>query len=95
MIETRGFGANTEHFQRRRSYQRLNVVPWAYEDTYFINRGTKKSVVTMTDNLVLNKKEGKYLSTGKFTTELTRFRPMVCFTRLPTTSAHRTKHQSR
>lgn len=79
VIETRGFGANTEHFQRRRSYQRLNVVPWAYEDTYFINRGTKKSVVTMTDNLVLNKKEGKYLSTGKFTTELLTLPPHGLF----------------
>ncbi|MEZ6032960.1 MAG: VCBS repeat-containing protein [Planctomycetaceae bacterium] len=46
VIETRGFGSNTEHFQRRRSYQRLNVRPWVYEDSYFIERGRKKMLST-------------------------------------------------
>ena len=70
VIQTEGFGPNTEHFQRRRSYQRLNVVPWAYEDSYFIGRGTKQHVVNLTDNLVLAKDDGRHRSSGKFTTEL-------------------------
>ncbi|QDT95946.1 FG-GAP-like repeat-containing protein [Gimesia aquarii] len=82
VIETQGFGANTEHFQRRRNYQRLNVVPWAYEDSYFIYRGTKEAVVNLTDNLVLNKQDGKYRSTGKFTTELLTLHPNGRFNKL-------------
>lgn len=82
VIETQGVGANTEHFQRRRNYQRLNVVPWAYEDSYFIYRGAKKGVVNLTDNLVLNKQDGKYRSTGKFTTELLTLPPNRVFDQL-------------
>ena len=55
VIETRGLGANTEHFQCRRSYQRLNVRPWVCEDSYFIKSGLKKDVVNLRDKLVLAK----------------------------------------
>ena len=78
VIETKGFGSNTEHFQRRRTYQRLNVVPWAYEDTYFIHRGNKDGVVNRTDNLVLKKSGEQYVTSGKFTTELLTV-PPGCF----------------
>jgi len=78
VIETSGFGPNTEHFQRRRTYQRLNVVPWAYEDTYFIHRGKKDGVVNLTDNLVLTKSGERYVTSGKFTTELLTL-PPGCF----------------
>lgn len=81
VIETRGFGANTEHFQRRRNYQRLNVVPWAYEDSYFIHRGEKFSVVNLTDNLVLARKDGRYCLSGTFTTELLTLPPGTQFDR--------------
>jgi hypothetical protein len=70
VIETRGFGPNVEHFQRRRNYQRLNVAPWAYEDSYFIYRGTKDGVMNLTDNLVLAKKDGQFGASGRFMTEL-------------------------
>ena len=70
VIETRGLGPNTEHFQRRRNYQRLNVVPWAYDDSYFIYRGERDGVVNQTDNLVLTKEDGRFQPTGAFTTEL-------------------------
>ena len=70
VIETRGLGPKTEHYQRRRNYQRLNHVPWAYEDSYFIQRGTRMGVENRTDNLVLKKDQGKYRSTGRFLTEL-------------------------
>ena len=82
VIKTRGFGPNTEHFQRRRSYQRLNVVPWAYQDTYFIYRGTKDRVVNLTDNLVLAKQDSKYRTSGKFTTKLCTLPPGGFFDRL-------------
>lgn len=82
VIETKGFGANTEHFQRRRNYQRLNVVPWAYEDSYFVYRGTKQGVANSTDNLVLEKRDGGYRSTGTFTTELLTLPPHGVFDRI-------------
>ena len=82
VIETTGFGSNTEHFQRRRNYQRLNVVPWAYEDSYFIYRGTKQDVANVTDNLVLAKEDGRYPSSGKFTTELLTLPPGGFFDRI-------------
>ncbi|MEQ9408203.1 MAG: PQQ-binding-like beta-propeller repeat protein [Fuerstiella sp.] len=81
VIETQGFGANTEHFQRRRNYQRLNVVPWAYKDSYFIHRGRKSGVVNLTDNLVLAGKDGSYRSSGTFTTELLTLPPETQFDR--------------
>ena len=72
VVQLAGYGPNVEHFQRRRSYQRLNVMPWAYEDSYFIYRGTRDGVENLTDNLVLDKVEGgeDYLAKGTFTTEL-------------------------
>lgn len=82
VIETRGFGANTEHFQRRRSYQRLNVRPWAYEDSYFIERGRKKNVVNVTDNLVMAKQGDGYSPFGEFMTELLTLPPDCEFRRL-------------
>ena len=79
VIETKGFGPNTEHFQRRRTYQRLNVVPWAYEDTYFIHRGQKEGVANLTDNLVLKKSGERYIASGTFTTELLTLPPRCHF----------------
>ena len=70
VIETRGLGPKTEHYQRRRNYQRLNHVPGAYEDSYFIQRGARTRVENRTDNLVLKKDQGKYQATGRFLTEL-------------------------
>ena len=81
VIETRGMGPNTEHFQRRRSYQRLNVVPWAYEDTYFIYRGTRTNVTNQVDNLILKKTDDGFSESGKFTTELLSLPPGCRFTR--------------
>ncbi|MDA1055214.1 MAG: PmoA family protein [Planctomycetota bacterium] len=75
VIETRGFGSNTEHFQRRRNYQRLNVRPWAYEDSFFIERGERKRVVNLTDNLVLAKGDGGFARDGRFVTELLTLPP--------------------
>ena len=82
MIETRGYGPNREHFQRRRSYQRLNVVPWAYEDSYFIYRGEKHLVVNRTDNLVLKKQKDGFVSKGTFTTEILSLPPNFRFDRI-------------
>ena len=82
VIETTGLGANTEHFQRRRNYQRLNVVPWAYEDSYFIHRGRKICVTTHTDNLVLAKVDGLYVKNGTFTTEVLTIPPACAFDRI-------------
>jgi len=79
VIETKGFGPNTEHFQRRRNYQRLNVAPWAYEDSYFIYRGSKKGVTNLTDNLVLAKSAQGYLNAGTYTTELLTLPPDFVF----------------
>ena len=70
VIETKGLGPYSEHFQRRRSYQRLNVIPWQYADSYFIHRGQKSGVANLTDNLVLQAEDGQYLPSGSFTTEL-------------------------
>ena len=82
VIETRGYGPNTEHFQRRRNYQRLNVAKWSYEDSYFIYRGDKDGVVNQTDNLVLEKQLGRYRSSGRFTTELLTLPPDGVFNRI-------------
>ena len=82
VIKTRGIGPNTEHFQRRRSYQRLNVVPWAYEDGYFIYRGTRDGVVNRTDDLVLCKADGGYRPSGRFVTALLGLPPGCVFDRL-------------
>ena len=83
VIETRGLGPDVEHFQRRRSYQRLNVLPWAYEDTYFIYRGTRENVSNRTDNLVLAKQKDKgYARVGRFITRLLRPPPGCTFTSL-------------
>ena len=40
-------------------------MPWAYEDSYFIYRGTKDGVQNQTDNLVLAKRNGSYLKIGR------------------------------
>jgi len=82
VIETNGLGPNTESFQRRRNYQRLNVVPWAYEDSYFIYRGKKAGLRNLTDNLVLEKASRRYLSAGRFTTELLTLPPGCFFDRV-------------
>ena len=70
VIETRGLGPRSEHYQRRRNYQRLNHVPWAYEDSYFIHRGSRSAVENRTDNLVLKRSRGTYPATGRFLTEM-------------------------
>lgn len=70
VIETRGFGPQTEYFQRRRNLQRLNVVPWAYEDTYFLERGRKQQVINQADDLVLQLDAGGFVREGSFVTEL-------------------------
>jgi outer membrane protein assembly factor BamB len=77
VIKTRGYGPNTEQFQRRRSYQRLNVFPWAYEESYFIERGRKERVVNQTDNLILAKGGGGdgYRREGRFVTDLLTLPP--------------------
>ncbi len=82
VIETQGVGPNTEHFQRRRDYQRLNVMRWAYQDSYFIYRGTKEGVVNLTDNLVLAKTDSDYRPSGAFTTELFTLPPGTQFDRV-------------
>ena len=82
VIETRGLGPWMEHFQRRRNYQRLNVVPWAYEDSYFHYRGLKQAVTTRTDNLVLKRTSAGYASHGEFVTEELRLPPDCQFTTL-------------
>jgi len=70
VIRTRGFGPNTELFRKRRTCQRNNAYPWAYEDTYFMDRGTRVSVVNQTDNLVLARNADGFQRSGSFTTEL-------------------------
>ncbi|MEO2035327.1 MAG: hypothetical protein ABGZ35_24885, partial [Planctomycetaceae bacterium] len=80
VIETRGVGPATEHFQRRRSYQRLNVIPWAYEDSYFIYRGTRDGVRNLTDNLVLDSSAAGDRRSGRFITETLSLPPRHCFT---------------
>ncbi len=82
VIETRGFGPNTEHFQRRRNYQRLNVRPWAYEDSFFIERGRKQGVTNLTDNLILAKGDGGFVRDGRLVTELLTLPPDCEFRRL-------------
>lgn len=80
VIETRGYGPATEHFQRRRSYQRLNVVPWAYQDSYFIYRGTMEHLEHLANSLVLARENAGYRPNGKFTTELLTLPPSCRFT---------------
>ena len=82
VIETRGFGANVEYFQRRRTYQRLNVLGWVYDDSYFIHRGTREGVVNLTDNLVLEEAEDGYRPAGRFVTELLTLPPDGYFHKL-------------
>lgn len=82
VIETRGLGPDTEHFQRRRDYQRLNVLPWAYSDSYFIHRGRKEGVSNLTDNLVLARAEDGSRHTGRYVTELLRLPPNCLFDHL-------------
>jgi hypothetical protein len=82
VIRTRGFGPNTEVFQKRRTYQRNNAHPWAYEDTYFMDRGTRENVVNQTDNLVLARNADGYQRSGSFTTELLTLPPGGFFSRL-------------
>ena len=82
VIETRGLGPGSEHYQRRRNYQRLHHVPWAYEDSYFIHRGTLTNVENRTDNLVLKKINKNYLTTGRFVTEVLKPPPSCRFVQL-------------
>ncbi|MDA1214261.1 MAG: hypothetical protein O2955_17265 [Planctomycetota bacterium] len=88
VIELKGLGPNSEYFQRRRTYQRLNVLPWAYEETYFLHRGEKENVQNGTDNLIL-KKTGKtddgeplYANNGRFISEPLYVPPGCEFTSL-------------
>ena len=80
VIQTKGLGPNTDYFQRRRSYQRLNVVPWSYEDTYFNHRVKKEQLASFADSLVLARQNGEYRSSGKLTTELLTLPPACRFT---------------
>tara|TARA_B100000809_G_scaffold39244_1_gene34346 strand:- start:1528 stop:3312 length:1785 start_codon:yes stop_codon:yes gene_type:complete len=82
VFELGGIGPQTEHFQRRRSYQRLNVIPWAYQDSYFIERGTRQHVVNRTDDLVLARKDKAYVPGGRFTTQLLKLPPGCHFSQL-------------
>ena len=63
-IETRGLGPATEVFQRRRNYQRLNVLSWAYEDSFFIYRGQREDIRLRADSLVLakDKRQGRFVT---------------------------------
>lgn len=88
VLETNGIGPNSEYFQRRRNYQRLNVLPWAYRDSYFIYRGKKEGVVNQTDNLILAKLDGRHRHNGRFTTELLTLPPNCLFDRI-TYDAHK------
>ena len=80
VIKTQGCGPNTEHFQRRRCFRRLNVLSWAYEDFFFIHRGCREHVRNLTDNLVRAKDENGYVPAGRFTTELLTLPPECAFT---------------
>lgn len=82
VFETRGYGPQTEHFQRRRSYQRLNVWPWEYSDSYFIERGVKEHVVHRADSLVLARDSDGHVPEGSFTTGLLQLPPACEFGRL-------------
>jgi hypothetical protein len=82
VIRTKGFGPNTEVFRKRRTYQRNNTYPWAYEDTYFIDRGIRRGVVNQTDNLVLARNGEGYVRTASFTTELLTLPPGGFFKQL-------------
>lgn len=82
VIETRGYGPNTEHFQRRRNYQRLNVVPWAYEDNYFIEGGTRNNVAHLADHLVISQDKGAFRHKGTFTTRRMTLPPGCMFSEL-------------
>lgn len=71
VIKTKGYGPDVEYFQRRRSYTRNNVIPWAYEDDYFVDRGRRVNVENETDDLVLAKlANGDYAAQGVFMTDI-------------------------
>jgi hypothetical protein len=82
VIKTRGYGPDVGYHQRRRSYLRLNVYPWAYEDTYFIERGVRENVTNRTDNLVLQKAADGVSRTGRFLTDLLKLPPGCAFVSL-------------
>jgi imidazolonepropionase-like amidohydrolase/outer membrane protein assembly factor BamB len=75
VISLQGLGPHTEYFQRRRTYRRLNVWPWMYEDQYFLHRGVKDQVAHHTDNLVLSRENGEFVARGSFVTELLKLPP--------------------
>ena len=81
VIETRGYGPATEHYQRRRNYQRRNHVPWAYADSYFLYRGERQGVRHLTDNLVITSKSSRPRR-GRFVAELLTLPPNGYFDRL-------------
>jgi len=93
VIKTRGFGTNTEHFQPRRNYQRLNVVPWAYEDSYFIYRGTKEGVVNLTDNLILKNRLANIAPSESFPQNYSPHPPTVSLINSRTNREHQSKRQ--
>ncbi len=70
VIETKGLGPATEYLQRRISYRRLNVVPWTYEDTYFLDRIDQKGLTHRADNLILARQNDRYAADGRFRTRL-------------------------
>ncbi len=82
VIKTNGLGPDTEHFQRRRSYRRMNAVPWVYEDDYFIYRGRKDGVTHRADGLVLCKDGDGYRGSGRFVTAVLVLPPGCAFDRL-------------
>lgn len=82
VIETSGWGTNDEYFQRRRTYQRLNVYSWCYLDSYFDRRGKKENVRTQTDCLVLEKMEAGFVSAGRFLSKLCELPSSCQFTTL-------------
>ena len=64
-------GPNTEHYQRRRDYRRLNVLPWAYEDTFFNQRVQRENVSCRADSVVLKSvTPGNHLPRGRILTPL-------------------------
>ena len=58
------------------------MLGWAYDDSYFIHRGTRVGVTNLTDNLVLQEKKDGYLMAGRFVTELLTLPPGCYFDRL-------------
>ena len=64
------------------TYMRNNALPWIYEDSYFIYRGTKEGVTTRADNLVLARSADGYRAAGHYTTPLLSLPPGCSFSRL-------------